>query len=311
MRELNDQERLAKLLGKDKTEPVDTASLLENALKNSLGPVSEATLAKTYKEIESTGNRVEGKKLAMSLPAGFSAEALLLDLYAIRDDLIGVIELAGVNNEVTGKTSNAIAKIEKFLYKLGGEVEEFIPLNHISGLSAPNQLKNAQKVLETTIQCYSLGEIKETKVKDGGKVIQLAFYGKSRDVEYVAHGEISADEWTGNEAIDYIYTPGEGNMTVKAFENGRWIVKNAAGNDKYKVVWALEEKSNKAQKKKIEAEIKETSEEKEEPVAPSSINAERVEAVGKVMETKEKDIGKKVNPVYATNKVDEDIGDPI
>jgi hypothetical protein len=122
---------------------------------------------------------------------------------------------------------------------MGGEVEEFEPLNHVSGLVAPNFYKNAQKVIETTIQCYSLGDVEDAKVLQNGRMIQIVFTGSSGNVNYKASGTIESDEWTGNEAIDYIYTPGEGKMSVKAFENGKWVTRNDP--KKYKAIWELEE----------------------------------------------------------------------
>ena len=172
----------------------------------------------------------------------------MIELYDARDELISIFEVSGINTKISKKTEAVISRIEKCIKVIGGDVDKFIPLNHLSGLDAPNFQKNAEKVIETTIQCYRLGKIETAKIKDGGKSIQIAFSGTDGDTEYIADGTITTDEWVGNEAIDYIYTPGEGNMTVKAYENGRWVLK--AGS-KYKVLWDLKEKEINSEKDEI------------------------------------------------------------
>jgi adenylosuccinate synthase len=53
------------------------------------------------------------------------------------------------------------------------------------------------------------------------------------------YGLVTSSSWNGNEAIDFIYTPGQGKMSVKVFEKGKWIDKSETGN--YEIKWELEE----------------------------------------------------------------------
>jgi hypothetical protein len=262
MRELSEQEQLARLVrGNDEDKTIDSAGLLEASLKNSLGSVSSERLSKIKEEIEAHGDIPEGRKLKSLAEkekeaVSYSTEKLMLELYDVRDELISIFEISGINTNMSKKVEQSIAKIEQCLQVIGGDVDKFVPLNHLSGLDIPDFQKNAEQVIKTTKQCYRLGKIETAKINDNGKSIQIVFSGTDGDTEYIADGIITAEEWVGNEAIDYIYTPGEGNMTVKAFENGRWVLK--AGN-KYKVLWDLKEKEINAKivenKKEVENKL--------------------------------------------------------
>jgi len=164
-----------------------------------------------------------------------SMEKILVALYDTREGMVEAFETCNVNSKTAKILSGQINKLASCIRYMGGDVEEFEPLNHVSGLTAPDFYKNAQKVIETTIQCYSLGEVEDAKVLENGRKITIVFTGSAGNVNYKAAGTITSDEWTGNEAIDYIYTPKEGKMSVKSFENGRWINRNA--DEKYKVLW--------------------------------------------------------------------------
>ena len=248
MREISEQESLARLIGQEDMEPVDTAGLLESGLRASLGGVSQEMVEKVKREITASGDIVENRRIVSAsassssrkLPEGYSTEEVLVSMYDIRDDLVALFEATGINTRYASRITGAIAKAEKCIRTAGGDVEKFIPMDHVSGLAAPDLKENAQKVIETTLRCYSLGKVESGKIKNGGKTISIIFSGHNGNVPYIAEGEATSDDWTGNEAIDYIYTADGGNMTIKAYENGRWIVKNTQGNDKYKVVWGLE-----------------------------------------------------------------------
>ena len=241
-----EQEQLARLVGNADLEPVDTAGLLEDSLRASLGGVSSDKVREIESEIRNAGDTVETsqlrkvgstKKIALSSSA--SLEKLLLALYDVREGLVQSFETCTINSKTAPILADQINRLASCIRYIGGEADEFIPLNHVSGLSTPNFYKNAQKVIETTMQCYSLGEVDDAQVEENGKKIKIAFSGSDGKKVYKAVGTVSSDEWTGNEAIDYIYTPNEGKMSVKAFENGRWIDKSSSG--KYQVYWELEE----------------------------------------------------------------------
>jgi len=173
-----------------------------------------------------------------SLPPTTNTEALLLDLFEVRDGLIQSFESVGLNTTTASNLAVQINKLGSCIRCIGGSVKDFAPLEHISGLQIPDLTKSAQRVVETTKQCYTLGKITKAEVEEEGKVISINFEGKDGDIAYIARGTITANSsWKGNEAIDYIYTRGEGRMSVKAFENNRWADKHAD----YNVYWELDE----------------------------------------------------------------------
>lgn len=244
-------EQLARLVGNPDLEPIDTASMLEDSLRLTFGGVSPDKVREMEDEIRNSGNAVETPQLKKTTASRIktnqaeaptitaSMEKVLLAIYETREELVSAFETCNINSRTASMLAGPINKLSSCIRYMGGEVEEFEPLNHVSGLMAPNFFKNAQKVIETTIQCYSLGEVQDAKVLENGKKISIVFTGATDDVTYKAEGTITSDEWTGNEAIDYIYTPNEGKMSVKAFENGRWV--DRSSSKKYKVIWNLEE----------------------------------------------------------------------
>jgi len=244
-------EHLARTIGDPDLEPIDTAELLEDSLRLSLGGVSADKVREMEGEIRNSGDTVETpklKRIASNVPqtqadssvsTNASFEKVLIAIYETREGLVEAFETCSINTKTASLLSGQINKLASCIRYMGGEIEEFEPLNHVSGLATPNFYKNAQKVIETTMQCYSLGDVENAQVLDNGNKITIAFTGISGDTAYKAVGSVSSDEWTGNEAIDYVYTPSSGQMSVKSFENGRWINRNASG--KYKIRWELEE----------------------------------------------------------------------
>ena len=271
MNELTEQEQLARLIRNDDREPLDSASMLFNNLRAQIGDPDPDKIEETKREIEASGNKIENKKIKkfsssqspqlssdsnLKLPDGYSTEKLLMSLYDVRDSLIETFQTTNINSNISRKVISSIEKVDTLIKSAGGEIEEFDPMNHCSGLQAPNFHKSAEKVIETTIQCYSLGKIEDANIADGGKTINISFSGTNGNTEWKAIGTIKAEEWTGNEAIDYIYTPREGHMSVKAYDNGRWIDKAASG--KYRLHWDLEEKVRKANSANPSTELSST-----------------------------------------------------
>ena len=244
----NEQERLAALLATE--DGLDGASLLEQGLREAI-KVNPDKVREIEQEIRNSGSEIEGKAVrqmrmaststtnSTSFAPSINSEKLLIELDDLREGLIRAFETCSLNTKTSNILNEQIIRTGKCINLLGGEVVNFEPFNHVSGLTMPNFIKNAHKVVETTIQCYSLGEIEESHISSDGKQVMITFSGKNNIGEYKARGTITAEEWTGNEAIDYIYTPGSGHMSVKAYENGRWISKDA--NKNYHVIWELEE----------------------------------------------------------------------
>ena len=198
------------------------------------------------------------KTAAKDIPAiEGGTEQLLIELYDVRDGLVNTFK----NIDYTSVTAQSIAKhinkVGSCIKRLGGEVEDFIPLNHVSGLKAPPMTPLAERVIETTSQCYQLGAIKKHSISEDGKIIILSFTGihAESSTPYSAKGTITAHRgWIGNEAIDYVYTPGEGKMSVKAFEKGQWVDKSK--DEDYNIYWELTEmepSNSKEESKIIEA----------------------------------------------------------
>jgi hypothetical protein len=127
----------------------------------------------------------------------------------------------------------------------------------------PDLSKNLEQVIARTIQCYRLGEVKEAKIKNGnkGKEIHITFEGKNNNTAYRAIGYIQSESWSGNEAIDYIYTPQGGKMSIKTFEDNKWLDKTSSG--KYGIHYQLEEIKLKTESAEITESSKNDSANKE------------------------------------------------
>lgn len=226
------EDGLEKLIPEDR-EPLDTRSMLEEGfLKNLAGGIGKNIAAAS-----TVGIKPKASSKLTTVASDVSTERLLQTLYEVRDGLIDSLRDVHIASPVAKSLSTHINKLGSCIKHLGGPVEPFDPLNHVSGLKIPNLLRNAERVIETTKQCYSLGSIEDSKISDDNNKISLVFAGRAGNTEYRARGIIMSSCWTGNEAIDYIYTPGSGKMSVKVFSSGKWIDKSSD----YKVSWELEE----------------------------------------------------------------------
>lgn len=242
----SEQEQLAKLIGGNgEGEVIDSASMIADSLRSKIGSPDANSMNKVMDEITSAGDiAVKGQGSSMptvGLPNGASTEAVLLDLLDLRTGLIAAFEGCKINTKTSQRISTAISIGERLISGVGGSIEEFVPLQHVSGLKPPDFFKNAKKVIETTKSCYSLGEVSDCKISDDGTKIDVRFYGKEVDTYFLVTGSVMAEEWTGSEALDYVYTPGVGKLSVKVFEDGRWIDKSDSG--RYDVSWDLMESS--------------------------------------------------------------------
>ena len=174
------------------------------------------------------------------LPKGVDREEVLVSLYDVYDNMIMHFESMDYTNTVAQKVSNNIIKLGSCIATLGGEVENFSPLDHVSGLSSPPMMKNAQQVVERTKTCYKRADIEDVSISDTGKVIDITLVGQDDNVgmAYRAKGTLQTNSsWSGAEAIDYIYTPEAGKMSVKVLEDDRWVDRSP----NYKISWELQE----------------------------------------------------------------------
>ena len=226
----------------DAPEGLDTGSILAQNLQAGLKSRSGAKSA----PIEGSHEFVPG------------TEELLESLYSIRDGLIEDFSSISLGTKLAGSLTSKINGLGGCIRRMGGVADDFEPLNHVSGLDVPNQTKNAKRVMENTLECYKLGKAEQVSIGEDGRELVIDFTGTEGDVSYVATGKIVAEEWNGNEAIDYVYTPGEGRMSVRAFESGRWLDKS----DKYSIRWELIEKTGSDDEDDTEIPPEESSDEK-------------------------------------------------
>jgi len=100
--------------------------------------------------------------------------------------------------------------------------------------------KSAQQVVERTKNCYKRAKIEDVSISESGQVIGIVLQGNDENIgmAYRAKGTLTAkSSWSGTEAIDYIYTPTAGKMSVKVLEGGKWVDKSP----NYKIQWELQE----------------------------------------------------------------------
>ena len=245
MRELTEQEKLAQLVGGDSVEDasMSSADLLTEGLMKKMGGASASALEQVTQEIESSGGAVDQSPVSSFSTQGPKNvrrdEKLINALSVVYGGLVDVFEQSGVESAMNDQLIALIETAGACLNYLGERTDKFEPLKHLSGLGAPDITGKAKMVASTTLNCYSLGEIIGPDIENNGRTIKLAFTGRNSKVSYQATGVITADFWDGSEAIDYIYTPGSGKMSVKAYERGRWIDRSDSGN--YDIRWSLAE----------------------------------------------------------------------
>ena len=300
---MTEQDRLLALYKAGNVDPnadFDSADLLTQSLLKQLGRPSAESVAKVEQEIVASGDELDyapitsfsanGRTVHSHAPDPQKDVRLIGVLKKIHGGLIDVFERSGLNSGVEGSLVNLIDSTSACLNHLGEVTERFEPLKHLSGLQAPNMVKNASKVVETTLNCYKIGSIEEPTISDDGSSIEIVFSGRNRNIEYKAYGKVEAKSWEGSEAIDYIYTPGSGKMSVKAYEGGKWVDKS----DHYVINWTLEEKDL-------------SLEENEE----GSTNKTTVDELGLITSEKISEEKEEVLSLSSNNEIDDDeeIGD--
>lgn len=218
----------------------DSKRLLEDSFLKNLG--GSIPIQQTRQE------PITSKKIASEV-VNYDTEKMLLDLYESRDSLIDAFSQIGLN-KTSQMLISSINKIGNCIKGLGGDVEYFDPLANVSGLQSPKLNKSAERVIENTREAYNLGKIEDAKVEDDGKTIIITFIGKHENTNYKSVGTIVAsDTWLGNEAIDYVYAPEAGRMSVKIPNAlGHWVDKS----NNYKISWELFESDVTSLTKKAE-----------------------------------------------------------
>jgi len=211
----------------------ERASTLENTFISNLNSTAKGQLSGIETISMSSSS-------APILPKGCNSEKLLVSMYEVYDDMIEQFESMDYTNPITQKVSNSITKLGSCIEYIGGKVEEFSPLDHVSGLTTPSMTKSAQQVVDRTKSCYKRAEIEDVSVSESGKVIGIVLCGQDENIgmAYRAKGTLTAkSSWSGTEAIDYIYTPAAGKMSVKVLEGEKWVDKSP----NYTIQWELQE----------------------------------------------------------------------
>jgi len=217
----------------------------------------------------------------------YNTEDLLVSLYETHDELVGAFNSSDYGSKTAQSISNSIIKVGACIKKLGGEVEKFNPIDHVSGLAVPPLIKNAQLVVERTKQLYSRATIEDVQISENGKTIDITLLGQNNNPEvmYRVKGTITAStSWNGNEAIDYIYTPQSGKMSVKVLEGNKWV----DNSNSFKVHWGLDELDLKACTKAEISEFKSQNKEGVSEVKENKIAEKVIES--KIIPESEEDL---------------------
>lgn len=168
-----------------------------------------------------------------------SSEKILTKIYELREQAIDFFTKTEIDTDISDLMVHQIIELGECASLLGAEVEVFDPYNYVSGLKKPDQNSHLQQIINRTKACYNAGKIKNEKIKDDN-TIEITFEGSHKNILFVVKGEIHSDFWTGQEAIDYVYSPNSGKMLVKKYDNGKWL--NISDN--YKISWELNETEN-------------------------------------------------------------------
>lgn len=285
-------------MSNEKREILDTKNMLEDGFFARLGNIKVSP--KKVQEMREAMENEEDlpQKEYIEKPVNYNTERILVDLFESRDILIDSFSKIGITSQSQSMVEG-INKLGSCIIAMGGEVEKFDPFSHMSGLQAPNLKKSAKRVIENTVESYTLGKIEDIDIEDEGKTIVLSFIGKQGNIDYKAVGTLTAlKNWNGNEAIDYVYTPSEGRMSVKEYDNGKWIDKSSS----YKISWELFEKEeNFDMPIEVNNEIEETEE----------INEVEEELIEKPIRKECKKIKEEIinNTLNNIDEEDEEIGD--
>lgn len=298
--EHSEQEQLASLIPEDK-EILNPGEMMWANLKNTLQGTNLEQSNKIPEELHNLviTNPKQSKQAStqsdiVASPINnnnrnISSEKILKFLFAHYDDLVDVFAKSGIDSNISNDLIEIIHGLETCIKYMGGEINTFEPFNHISGLDVPDFYKNANRVIETTKQCYKMGSILDTSVEDDGRKINIVFAGKYKSVvDYVVYGSISTPLWNGNEAIDYIYSADGGKMSVKVFEEGKWIDKSLTG--KYSINWDVEQKDlekdleNIKDEKEVDTPIQNNTEENKENLENKENNIKISENINPVKE---------------------------
>jgi len=202
---------------------LNTGDILASALRKTL---SDKNIAVASKKEVIEEDEPKSKDLSVIEKVGkeFTNRAVEI-LKDVREDLIALFQEFSTEDLLPQRIENMIRKTEEIGYALGIELEPFDPLKNMSGLKSGEALENAEKVVANTLNHYKLFSISSIKtyMGNGGPTIELHVFGEQNGMGFEVSGSVAAHtDFNGNEAIDYVYSPEGGLMTIKARSQGMW-----------------------------------------------------------------------------------------
>ena len=206
---------------------LDTASLLEQSLRNRLGTQDPELVSKNMDAEQVLGDDAAatyGDNMNQGT-ATIWDERAAMGLEELRQNLIHLFREASANDRLSRRIEGVIRQVEGLEECIGLEHQKFDALINMSGLQVGGRLENAEKVISNTTQHYKMFPITSmtTDVKGGVPTISIVILGEKDDTGFEITGTIVApSDFDGNEAIDYVYSQTGGLMTVKAKSAGSW-----------------------------------------------------------------------------------------
>lgn len=156
-----------------------------------------------------------------------SYESAMMALADVRDDLISRFPAISNDTSLYNLFVQSIHKTEEGLRKLGMEVDRFNPLASLSGLSANEEvLANAKEVVANTQKSYTIHKIADIRaeVYRGSPSVAIAIEGEDSGDKFRASGRIVAvQDFSGNEAVDFVVKEGQCALSVKALSLGKYV----------------------------------------------------------------------------------------
>ena len=224
---------------------LDTESMILKNFQAKLGvptgvpprPVRSTTASSGEKLASLIRESVEENPEASAVSSGY--ENAMIILMNLREKFIDTFEQLSGDDQAYSLLRDSIHSIEAGLGALGAEVDPFNPLSHLSGLTSEDIIANAQEVVNNTKTHYSLHSLEAIQAglsRSGAPCINISILGKDGDTPFRVTGSIYApDDFSGNEAIDFVNNDGQGLLTVKAVSLGKWV----DVSDRFDVRWDI------------------------------------------------------------------------
>ena len=156
-----------------------------------------------------------------------SYEKAMMIISDIREDLVSIFPSVSGDKALYNLLTSSIHKTEEGMRALGMEVNEFNPLTSLSGLSTNDEmLVNAKEVVANTTKRYTLHKISNihAEVYRGVPSVVISIEGEDGGANFEATGRIvAANDFSGNEAIDFVTKEGDCALGVKAISLGRFV----------------------------------------------------------------------------------------